>query len=174
MMNKKALFSSISYKVIVPIIILLFHIRGYGQESDAGNEGIPTVDQLAKIPISPEAQAYINYGNIPVSMYTGTPNINIPIATIAGCEIETQPDTYSFNVNGLSGTVSIDYNTGTGICIEHPELEVVQILVSTKPPNGGSKLISGCKIRDASGTEYWFELAKVRHKMVVNAHNIII
>ena len=38
----------------------------------------PNVDKFVDVPVSPEAQAFENYGNVPVSYYTGKPNVRNP------------------------------------------------------------------------------------------------
>ena len=52
------------------------------------------------IPPSPEAQAFAKYGNTPVSLYTGTPQINIPIWQYAGAEMQ-----YPISLRKLPGWV---------------------------------------------------------------------
>lgn len=222
------------------------------------NYNVPKIEDLVKIPNSPEAQAFTKYGNTKVNLYTGTPDINIPIHEIQGRELnmpvsltydasgikveqiatwvglgwnlkvggvvtrqalskpddyldanpsytpfyasplkadydlansltpnptpgspypagqlkdyfvfmkkvtgeqahhyEYQPDTYSFNVNGLSGTLYIDYETNTARCIEHPEIKATPHII-----NWGSipiKLITGWTIVSGDGTIYRFE-----------------
>jgi hypothetical protein len=48
---------------------------------------VPKIEDLVKIPASPEAQAFAKYGNTPVNMYSDSPEINIPVYTIQGHEI---------------------------------------------------------------------------------------
>lgn len=45
------------------------------------------LQRMANIPNSPEAFAFTKYGDIPASLYTGSPNVNIPIYTIQGKEM---------------------------------------------------------------------------------------
>lgn len=243
-------------KRIIFILVMIPWFAVFGQDDDFT---IPKTEDLVKIPPSPEAFAYTKYGNTPVSLYTGSADINIPLHTIKGRNIEipislsydasgvkvnqlatwvglgwnlkaggvvtrqvngkpddhftalpeyqtyyesaiksdfetymnltpaanqnyavgliadhhafrtlqlegkveTQPDTYSFNIMDLSGTLFIDYETETGYCQEHPDLKVEPILQTASPtyPND-SKLILGWHITDKFGTKYTFQNAE--------------
>ena len=57
-------------------------------------------DYNAIIPVSPTASALGEYGNNPVSLYTGTPNISIPLGIIKGSEIEL-PVSLSYMARGV-------------------------------------------------------------------------
>ncbi|MCA4900434.1 MAG: hypothetical protein ING88_16785 [Cytophagales bacterium] len=235
--------------------------------SDASNAqtgrpqyNIPKIEDLVKIPSSPEAQAFARYGNTPANIYSGTPNISIPIANLKAREIEVpisltydasgvkveqistwvglgwnlnvggmvtrqvnglpddyfsatplyvpfydpsiksdfeftrdfnpaplsvygpgmlaryfnfmyqatrttglkyeiQPDTYSFNVLGLSGTLFIDYNNNTAYCIESPEIKATPIINQL----ASIKVITGWEIVDGSGNTYFFGNAERTH-----------
>jgi len=52
------------------------------------------------VPASPNAAALGKYGEIPVSMYTGIPNINIPLYTLKGRELEV-PITLNYHAGGV-------------------------------------------------------------------------
>lgn len=67
--------------------------------------------------------------------------------------IDSQPDTYTINVNGISGTIVIDYATSTGYCIDNPELKVVPNLVNS--PNG-VRQIESWQVTDGFGNVYNF------------------
>lgn len=67
--------------------------------------------------------------------------------------IDSQPDTYTLSVNGLSGTIVIDYTTSTGYCIDNPEIKVVPNLTTTS--NGVSQIDSWL-ITDGNGNIYHF------------------
>ncbi len=49
---------------------------------------------------SPEAQAFAKYGNIPVSTYTGVPNISIPLYTVQQGDISV-PINLSYHASGV-------------------------------------------------------------------------
>ena len=67
--------------------------------------------------------------------------------------IDSQPDTYTLSVNGLSGTIVIDYETSTGYCIDNPEIKVYPNLNTAS--NGVSQ-IESWQIIDAQGNIYQF------------------
>lgn len=69
--------------------------------------------QLATVtPPSPASQAFQKYGDIPVSAYTGVPNISVPIYTIKSHDI-TVPISLSYHASGIK--VSEDAtNVGLG------------------------------------------------------------
>jgi len=63
---------------------------------DAQNSpGLKTV-----VPASPNAAAMGKYGEIPVSMYTGIPDINIPLYSLKGRELEV-PITLNYHAGGI-------------------------------------------------------------------------
>ncbi|WP_315823284.1 hypothetical protein [Paraflavitalea speifideaquila] len=52
------------------------------------------------IPPSPEAASLGQYGNVPISLFTGTPTINIPLYELKGNSI-TLPVSMSYNASGF-------------------------------------------------------------------------
>ena len=73
--------------------------------------------------------------------------------------IDIQQDTYSFSVNGLSGTIYINYETGKGECIEHPDIDITPIF-ATEDAITGIKPITGWVIKDKLGNTYSFNQAE--------------
>lgn len=72
-----------------------------------------TAPQLVKLtPPSPSAQAMQKYGDIPVSAYTGIPDISIPIYTIKYKDI-TIPISLSYHASGIKVTEEAS-NVGLG------------------------------------------------------------
>jgi hypothetical protein len=61
---------------------------------------VPNMEDLVKIPASPEAQAFTKYGNTPVNLFTGSPEINIPIASLKGREIDV-PVSLTYDASGI-------------------------------------------------------------------------
>lgn len=226
---------------------------GGGGSGSTVNELIPEVNSITNVPQSPEVAAFEQYGNVPVSMYTGTAGVSIPIGVISGRETsmpvtlthdgmgvkvegqstwvgygwnmavggvvsrqvsglpdgimsgknvlnnlgminylknnyvvqntyhpeqtltdyfnllkdnndqktDIQPDLFHVNVNGISGTIVIDYSTMTPYCIDNPKLKVEFVDVF---PNSNEMNIISWKVIDENGTEYLFnKLEKTRH-----------
>jgi len=80
----------------------------YGQIDD-----ITESSTLKKqIPTSPEASALGKYGDIPVGLYTGVPNVNIPIYTMKIKDFEL-PIGLSYNSSGIK-VEEVATNTGLG------------------------------------------------------------
>lgn len=71
-------------------------------------------------------------------------------------QIDTQPDTYSFSAGDLSGTLFIDYESGTAYCIEQPDLKV-QVTIGSGAGHGhGVREITYWEITDTRGNVYEF------------------
>jgi YD repeat-containing protein len=249
-------------KITIASLLILLSIHAFGQDAGGKNSkyAVPKVEDLVKVPPSPEAQAFAKYGNTPANIYSGTPSVSIPIGNLNGREIqvpvslnydasgvkveqtatsvglgwslnaggmvtrqvnglpddyigatisylpfyhstvksdyefvrdftatpnngegngasiyppgqltryfsfmyevtkptglkyEIQPDTYSFNALGISGTLYIDYTNNTAYCIEAPEIKATPIFQTM----GYSQVITGWEIIDATGTTYTF------------------
>lgn len=76
------------------------------------------LNRMATIPNSPEAEAFAKYGDTEVSLYTGTPNINIPLYTISGREfnlpINLTYDGSAIKVNQMATWVGLGWNLNAG------------------------------------------------------------
>ena len=96
-------------KLILIILLSDFILNSYAQD------GVNT--QI--IPPSPSAAALGKYGDIPVSLYIGVPNISIPIYTVVG--------------NGISLPINLSYHAS--------ELKVEEIASSFISFNSRSCLI---------------------------------
>ncbi len=89
----------------------------YGQN----NNQIDYTGELVKsieIPKSPEAAAFEKYGNVAVSMYTGSPNISIPIYSIKGREMSL-PISLTYDASGVkvdqqASQVGLGWNLNVG------------------------------------------------------------
>jgi len=247
---------AVSFVLSAMLSILCHYVWGQADPSS-----IPKIEDLVKIPPSPEAAAFAKYGNTPVNLYTGTPTISIPIASVRGRTIEVpislnydasgikveqlatwaglgwnlnaggmvtrqvnglpddyltslpsyfpfyhtsisadyefakgftptensiypqgqlqqyfafmrkvtrqdtnekydiQPDTYSFNALGISGTIFINYSNATAYCIESPELKITPIFF----PQLGIQQLAGWEIMDAGGNKYFFNQSETTH-----------
>lgn len=65
--------------------------------AQAGAPGTSTAYQKPLLPHSPEASAFGKFGDIPVGLHTGIPNISVPV--------------YKFSLKGLELPISIDYHS---------------------------------------------------------------
>jgi hypothetical protein len=63
----------------------------------SGQSG-PTLAQV--VPASPAVQAFQKYGDIPISAYTGIPNISIPLYTVKFRDISL-PISVSYHAGGI-------------------------------------------------------------------------
>ena len=75
------------------------------------------------IPPSPQAQDLVQYGKVPVSLYTGIPDISVPIYTIKLKDLSI-PITLDYNASGIkveqeAGTVGLGWVLRTGGIITH-------------------------------------------------------
>src|SRR5690606_24939082 len=78
-------------------LFMLFSIAGYSQTQEQSSIIARTEFQAKQvISPSPEAAALGRYGNMPVSLFTGTPNITIPLYELKG--------------NSLSLPISLNYD----------------------------------------------------------------
>lgn len=86
-MNKRLLFSALT--------LLTFGLsisQNYNFEEE--------FRRIVEVPKSPEAEAFEKYGNTPVNMYTGTPNVSIPLYTIQGRELSL-PLSLTYDASGV-------------------------------------------------------------------------
>jgi hypothetical protein len=75
------------FKTLISIVTLfslsLFPILVQGQDNATADFTMPTIVQT-----SPEAKGIGKYGDVPVSTYTGVPDISIPIYTVKAARRE--------------------------------------------------------------------------------------
>ncbi|RZJ50946.1 MAG: sugar-binding protein, partial [Flavobacterium sp.] len=88
-------------------ILLLVSINTIAQTENNPNTFLPNI-----IPPSPSAYQLGNYGNVPVGMFTGSPNVNIPIYNYKTTNIEV-PITMFYSNNGIK-VDDISSNVGQG------------------------------------------------------------
>lgn len=76
------------------------------------------MNKLVKIPQSPEAAAFTAYGDHQISLYTGTPNISIPIYAHRGLEsaysVALAYDATGVKVESLSSQVGLNWSLMAG------------------------------------------------------------
>ncbi len=56
--------------------------------------------RIVEIPKSPEAEAFEQYGNTPVDLYSGRPSVSVPIYTVDSKEIDL-PISLSYDASGV-------------------------------------------------------------------------
>lgn len=89
-----------------------------GQIYDNSFNTVAETSKMAPTPNSPEAQAFTKYGDVPVSMYTGTPNVQIPLFVFDGRELDL-PISLTYDASGikveqLASTVGLGWNLNVG------------------------------------------------------------
>ena len=96
-------------KIILFITFVLINIYFFGQDNigDEDNPGLPNI-----IPPSPTAYELGKYGQIPVGLFTGTPNVNIPLYTYRTKNLAL-PISLSYSSNGLK-VDQLSSNVGLG------------------------------------------------------------
>jgi len=75
--------------------LIILYILVFLQLFNLSAQQVPTI-----IPPSPQAQAFMRYGEIPVDYSTGVPGISIPLYTIKGKKLEL-PISISYHASGI-------------------------------------------------------------------------
>ncbi len=83
-------------KTKITVLFMCFHLLNAFAQNDEGQ----TAFNEKIVPPSPTATSLGKYGDIPVSNYTGIPNINIPLYTLKSGEIEL-PISLSYYGSGI-------------------------------------------------------------------------
>ncbi len=104
--------------LIIAIGLLTFSLRINAQSSISVNIANGEFQAKRVIPPSPEAAELGKYGNVPVSLFSGTPQINIPIfeAKVGGISL---PISLSYNASGfkpeeLASWVGLNWSLNAG------------------------------------------------------------
>ena len=104
-----------------------------GQNFDVQKE----LERQVQIPNTPEAQAFEKYGNTSVSLYTGTPNISIPIYTIPGRElslpISLTYDASGVKVSQMASQAGLSWNLNVGGRISRTVNGLIDDYISSTP-----------------------------------------
>lgn len=100
------------------LLALLFVHQVIFSQNDPEIDYTGELAKSVEIPQSPEAAAFEKYGNVNVSMYSGTPNISVPIYTIKGKEMDL-PVSLSYDASGvkveqLASQVGLGWNLNVG------------------------------------------------------------
>ena len=95
------------------------------------------LERQIQIPNTPEAQAFEKYGNTSVSLYTGTPNISIPIYTIPGRElslpISLTYDASGVKVSQMASQAGLSWNLNVGGRISRTVNGLIDDYISSTP-----------------------------------------
>lgn len=85
--------------VLSGLLLCCFHICAQdGDDNPFNYDG--ELARVLNIPNSPEAEAFTKYGNTSVNMYTGTPNIGVPVYTYQGKELNL-PISLTYDATGI-------------------------------------------------------------------------
>lgn len=101
-------------KLLFTCILLSYCAITHGQMYEAGYETDNPIYLKVKNLQTPDVSSLGTYGAIPVSLYTGTPNISIPVYDIKLSDI-TVPVSLSYNINNVKpnthpGIVGLGWN----------------------------------------------------------------
>ncbi|TXN36136.1 hypothetical protein FVB32_16390 [Flagellimonas hymeniacidonis] len=104
-------------EIKIALLALIF----LSEYTAVAQEQYSNLDELAKmvqIPNSPEAEAFTKYGNTSVSLYTGTPNISVPLYTHKGRELDLPMgltyDASGIKVEQMASQVGLGWNLNVG------------------------------------------------------------
>ncbi len=103
--------------VIVLCLAIGVSTCSYGQSTNNFNHA-GEISRAISIPNSPEANAFATYGNTEVNLFTGTPNVQVPIYVHKGREMSL-PISFSYASNGikvnqLATGVGLGWNLAVG------------------------------------------------------------
>ncbi len=99
-------------RIVYVLLMLCAVVSGQIADATADSQAQLDVNALVEVPNSPEAEAFTRYGNVPVSYYTGKPNISVPVYTIQGREMSV-PVSLTYDVSGIK-VQSISTSAGAG------------------------------------------------------------
>ncbi len=102
--------NNLTSKLLVPIFLLISiltpKLYSQGTISDE-NMYQGEINRMTQIPTSAEAAAFTKYGDTKVSLYTGTPQIGVPLYTYQGREYNLD-----FSLSYDSGGVKVEQSAG--------------------------------------------------------------
>ncbi|NAS12391.1 RHS repeat domain-containing protein [Poritiphilus flavus] len=132
------------------VIAGLFLVSFFGLAQTGSQDGFyqEELDKLVKVPNSPEAEAFSKYGDTDVSMYSGTPNISIPLHIIEGSEmnfpLSLTYDASGIKVEQLATWVGLSWNLNAGGRITRIANGLPDDYI-----NGGYKTINDSRVVDS-------------------------
>lgn len=119
------------------------------------------VSKMVNIPNSPEAQAFAKYGDTEVSLYTGVPQISVPLHTIEGREMNL-PVSLTYDASGIkveqkATPVGLGWNLNVGGRItrmanglpdDYSEGQYATIYNNVGPTNGKTAISGGNSVKN--------------------------
>jgi YD repeat-containing protein len=124
-------------KTIVILIFSFLSIQLIAQGSQSQSGGYDyagEINNLLNFPKSPEAEAFEKYGNTQINLYTGKPNIDIPLHVLQGKEynipISLSYDAGGIKVNQVATNVGLGWNLVCG--------GRISVMVNGLPDYGGN------------------------------------
>lgn len=119
------------------LFITLISIQLFAQDNQSGTGGYNyagEINNLLNFPKSPEAEAFEKYGNTQINLYTGKPNIDIPLHVLQGKEynipISLSYDAGGIKVNQVATNVGLGWNLVCG--------GRISVMVNGLPDYGGN------------------------------------
>ena len=103
----------------VLIVLISFSKGSNGQSTETDLQAQNSIANQMTLPASPEAAGLGEYGNFPISPYTGTANVNVPVYSIKGNRIGLNVD-INFQTGGIkvedrgSGSLGIGWTLNAG------------------------------------------------------------
>lgn len=92
-------------KKYIPLLLLVSYHLYNGQSNNTTDYTLNTNDagrNIPKIlPATPESFKFSQYGNIPVGLFTGSPNINVPLSQFTSGDIQI-PISLNYSSNGIN------------------------------------------------------------------------
>lgn len=127
-----------------------------GQIYDNSFNTVAETSKMAPTPNSPEAQAFTKYGDVPVSMYMGTPNVQIPLFVFDGRELDL-PISLTYDASGikveqLATNVGLGWNLNVGGRVSRIANGLPDDFISGANTNIPYKSIWDTEVRDAIST----------------------
>jgi hypothetical protein len=121
------------------LIGVLFAHGALGQT----NETLALLPKL--LPASPEAASFAKYGNFPVNLFSGTPDISIPIFEIKSGELDV-PITINYHASGIRVN---DYGSWVGLGWDLNAGGMITRKTMGKPDDQAGNYLSGQTVRVA-------------------------
>ena len=113
--QKKPTLKKMKKTILLTVVVFLCVVQSHSQENLNYQKEL---ERMVKVPNNPEATAFTKYGNTSVSMYSGTPNISIPLYSIQGRELSL-PISLTYDASGVkvdqsASQVGLNWNLNLG------------------------------------------------------------